>query len=143
MGRGATAIHDWKALYKERQKATALTLREWCEANSISYTYASKQFNAIEREIEEEQIRQARRKLAKSAPIAADAISDLLYSEDDNVKLRASMANLDRVGLSPQGISQQAQVNVQVNLPSMFSSNENQSELKSLLQGELKQDDPE
>lgn len=143
MGRGAQPIHDWKTLHKERQKATGLTLREWCEANSVSYTYASKQFSAIEREIEEEQIAQARRKLAKSAPIAAEAISELLYSEDDNVKLRASMANLDRVGLSPQGISQAAQVNVQVNLPSMFSSSENQSELKSLLQGERKPDDPE
>lgn len=139
MSRGAVAIHDWKTLHKQWEKTSNLTLREWCEANSISYTYASKQFTAIEREIEQHNLELARRKLAKTAPIAADAIGELLYSSDDNVKLRASMANLDRVGISPNAMA--TQVNVQVNLPSMFSNAENQSELKSLLQGELKQDD--
>lgn len=139
MARGAVAIHDWKTLHKEWEKTTALTLREWCESQKLSYSYASKQFAAIEREIEEHQIALARRKLAKTAPQAADAIGELLYSNDDNVKLRASMANLDRVGISPNAVA--TQVNVQVNLPSMFSNAENQSELKSLLQGEQKPDD--
>lgn len=136
MTRGAVAIYDWAKLHEQWELTTNVSLKAWCEAQHLNYTNASRKFTEIEREIEERHLQLAKRKLAKSAPLAADKVGDLLNSEDDNIALRASTAILDRVGLSPQSVTQNTQVNVQVNVPAMFSTNENEQELKSLLMGE-------
>ena len=132
---GAPKKYDWRDLHKKWELTLGVTLREWTEANNLSYFSTCKAFSTIDREHEERLIQLAKRRLARTAPDAAEKIGKLLDSQDDNVSLRASIANLGMVGISQQAVANQAQVNVQINMPSMFANDDNQEDLRQLLQG--------
>lgn len=135
---GANAQFDWKALYREWNKTHDIWLEEFCEQRGLTYTYCSRIFKKFDDAAAEKSKRETTRILTSAAPKSARTLVELLNSEDEGIKLKASTTNLGIVGFSAQAASQTAQVNVQVNLPSMFATSDNQTELKSLLQGELK-----
>jgi hypothetical protein len=133
---GTYQKYDWLAL-KKKFDAEGGTLRDFCERNKLPYTFSSKNFTEINKQEEAQNIEQARRHLARFAPKAAQAMGDLVDSEDDNIKLKASTAIVDRVGLNPQAatISIQNVNATQINIPPMFSS-ENRDDLAKMLDGE-------
>ena len=134
---GPNSKYDWLGLKKQFEESGEKFLRPWCEKNNLPYTYCSKQFTEINRLEESENIALARRKLAKFAPQAVDRIGQLTDSEDENVKLKASTAIVDRVGLNPQAatISIQNVNATQIQIPPMFSS-ENKDDFKRVLDGD-------
>jgi len=139
---GRSPIHDWMALRNEWEASGVKYLRDWCKSKivngkEINYQYASKQFAEIARLEEQEDIASARRKLAKFAPKAVEAIGLLTDSEDENVKLKASTAIVDRVGLNPQSatINIQNTNATQVIIPAMFADS-SRDDLKRMLDGE-------
>lgn len=140
---GAPLKYDWKALYDEWNRTPQSTLEQFCQKHSIGYTYASRTFKKFDDEAEARSKRLAARKLQDALPETADKLIDHIRSDDESLSLKAVIANLGINGFTPQAATQATQVNLQVNLPAMFSNAENQSELKSLLQGEQKPDDPE
>jgi hypothetical protein len=133
---GAPLKHDWKALYREWNRTPAITLEDFCETRSLTYTYASRTFKKFDDEAAEKSKRETARILTNAGPKTALKLLEHIDSADESISLKAVTTNLGIIGFSPQAAANQTQVNVQVNLPSMFSTNENMDELKSLLQGE-------
>lgn len=133
---GTYQKYDWLSL-KKKFDAEGGTLRDFCERNKLPYTFSSKNFTEINKHEEAENIEQARRHLARFAPKAVQAMGDLVDSEDENVKLKASTAIVDRVGLNPQAatISIQNVNATQIQIPPMFSS-ENRDDLAKMLNGD-------
>lgn len=134
---GPNSKYDWIQLRKDFEKSGEKFLRPWCEKNNLPYTYTSKSFTELNRIEESENIALARRKLARFAPQAAERIGELTDSQDENVKLKASTAIVDRVGLNPQAatISIQNVNATQIQIPPMFSS-ENRDDLAKMLNGD-------
>ncbi len=93
--------HNWPELYKEFE-AFGGYLRDFCDHKTLSYTYASKHFAAIDQERNAQQIIRAKRKLANSAPKAAEKLEALLDSADESLRLKASTELLNKVGISSQ-----------------------------------------
>lgn len=137
---GRPAENNWKALHREWERTTGLTLMEFCEARTLNYTNTSRNFQKIDDANSEHDKRLTARILTKNGPDSARQLVALSNSEDEAISLKAVTANLGMIGFSAQSAVMANQVNVQVNLPAMFSNAENQAELKSLLQGELRQD---
>ena len=134
---GAIAQHDWKKLHREWERTTGLTLQEWAAERNLNYTNTSRKFQRIDDANAENDKRLTAKILTKNGPPSARKLVELVNSEDEGVALKASTANLGMIGFSQQAAIQQAQVNVQVNVPAMFATQDNSNELKSLLQGEL------
>lgn len=139
---GRSPIHDWMALRNEWEASGVKYLRDWCKAKivngkEINYQYASKQFAEIARLEEQENLSIARNKLARFAPKAVETIGQLTDSEDENIKLKASTAIVDRVGLNPQSatINIQNTNATQVIIPAMFADS-SRDDLKRMLDGE-------
>lgn len=132
---GTYQKYDWLSLKKKFDEDGG-TLRAFCETNKLPYTFTSRNFTEINKQEEAQNIEQARRHLARFAPKAAQAMGDLVDSEDENVKLKASTAIVDRVGLSPQGatISLQTINAIQIQIPPMLAS-DNADDLRMMLGG--------
>lgn len=141
-GPGRSPVHNWLELRNEWEASGVKYLRDWCKqkivnGKEINYQYASKQFAEIARLEEQENLSIARNKLARFAPKAVDTIGQLTDSEDENVKLKASTAIVDRVGLNPQSatINIQNTNATQVIIPAMFADS-SRDDLKRMLDGE-------
>lgn len=159
---GAKPKIDWEHAFDEYltvYKPKGMKQKDYAVFKGVQPAWLSTRFNEIENERLME-VNKAR--MPKLLSMGLDVVEDTLqmktgFNEDepgtgisDEFKakfgLEAVKAMSDRLGMSPQAVTLNVQ---QVNqnktliaLPSMFSNAENQSELKSLLQGELKQDDP-
>ena len=94
-------LEEWIALRKERE-AFGGELKDFCQHKSISYTYTSKKFAAMDREEEETAIAKARRILAKAGPVTAQGLVELTASTDLTIRLKAIDNLLNKIGLSPQ-----------------------------------------
>lgn len=137
---GTVAKYDWKALYREWNRTPSITLEDFCETRGLTYTYASRTFKKFDDEAAEKSKRETARILTNAGPKTALKLLEHIDSEDESISLKAVTTNLGIIGFSPQAAAQATQVNVQVNMPAMFASNDNLNELKSLLQGEQKPD---
>lgn len=134
--------YDWDFRWREFQAQKllnpALTLRDYTTAQELPYYQASRTFTSYRRREQEEKIEEAREKLAKGAPVAAQTIVDALMSDDENVRLKAATANLDRVGLTPKT----AEVNVlnvqagQAVIAPIFADPDMAANLKAMLGGD-------
>lgn len=133
---GAPSKYDWKALYREWNRTPSITLEDFCETRGLTYTYASRTFRKFDEEAAEKSKRETARILTNAGPKTALKLLEHIDSPDESISLKAVTTNLGIIGFSAQAAANTSQVNVQVNLPSMFATSDNQSELKSLLQGE-------
>lgn len=133
---GAIAKYDWKALYREWNRTPSITLEDFCETRGLTYTYASRTFKKFDEEAAEKSKRDTARILTNAGPKTALKLLEHIDSEDESISLKAVTTNLGIIGFSSQAALASTNVNVQVNVPAMFASQENQDELKSLLQGE-------
>lgn len=114
MKMGRPPLHNWKEIANELE-ASGKSLKVYCEEKGLSYTYASKELGELEREDAERSLALAKRRLARNAPQAAQTLVDLLYSEQEDIKLKAVGNLLDRVGLSAAAINLQVTNNNTMN----------------------------
>lgn len=115
---GPEPIHDWPKLHEDWE-ASPLSLKKWTEEKQISYTMASREFAAIDREITQEAIAKTQMLLAGSLPDFARGLIALSQDEDKAIKLKAIIGGLDRSGFSPQAINVQVTNNATVNVLSI------------------------
>ena len=133
--------HNWKALLSEFEldftNCKVSTMKEFAINRGLNYTLASREFSALKKERAKTYIEAAQGKLAEGSFAAANRLVSLADSEDENVAVKASVAVLDRVGISPAvaqvNVTQQVQNNLV--LPPMFLGSA-QADVTRLLSGE-------
>jgi hypothetical protein len=125
----AKLMHNWPALLAEYDTRLLLepnfTQIAFCNEKKLDESMLSREFSRLRKSRAQIYIDQAQSKLGETAHKAANKLSNLIeMGSDDNVQFKASVAVLDRVGISPQAV----QVNIQnsnqmaVVMPPMFGS---------------------
>ncbi len=138
---GRPPENNWKALHREWERTTGLTLQDFCESRQLNYTNTSRNFQKLDDANAESDKRLTAKILTRNGPDSARKLIDLANSEDEGISLKAVTTNLGIIGFSSQAAANATQVNVQVNVPAMFATADNVNEMKSLLQGELRESD--
>lgn len=93
------------------------TLKVFCEHKNLNYTRTSRKIAELEKEESEGHIARAKKKIARLTPLAADKLSELLKSSDEEVQIRAAIEILKRAGIGERGaLIEVTQNNTQNNL---------------------------
>ncbi len=118
--KGPEPTYNWGALLREylelKRVEPSLTLKVWVTRKDMPYTWTSRQFALLSRQV-------AGETLAMLAPRAAERLGDFLDAQPE-FALKAATAILDRAGHSPQAVTLTVnqQTNVQFAIPPLFSA---------------------